>query len=127
MGLAAAPVDPRIGPLNIDTAGGYANDRSSDYIAARVDGDNPVTNSHGRAVKADPCHALNATRCICTCQAGSICTMPNAPKTPNRVIRVDDELWRAAQARAGERGETVSEVVRRALRRYVRTPKSGPH
>lgn len=45
--------------------------------------------------------------------------MPNAPKTPNRVIRVDDELWRAAQARAGERGETVSDVIRRALRRYV--------
>lgn len=45
--------------------------------------------------------------------------MPNAPKTPNRVIRVDDDLWRAAQLKAGERGESVSEVIRRALRRYV--------
>ena len=57
--------------------------------------------------------------CICTCQGVSICTVPNAPKTPNRAIRVDDDLWRAAQLKAGERGESVSEVIRRALRRYV--------
>ena len=46
--------------------------------------------------------------------------MPNQPKTPNRVVRVDDELWHAAQKRAAEKGETVSDVVRGALRRYVR-------
>lgn len=45
--------------------------------------------------------------------------MPNAPRTPNRVIRIDNELWLAAQAEAGRRGETVSDAVRRALRRYV--------
>lgn len=42
------------------------------------------------------------------------------PKTPNRVIRVDDDLWRKAQERAAQRGETVSEAVRKFLRRYVR-------
>lgn len=48
--------------------------------------------------------------------------MPNQPKTPNRVIRVADPLWHAAQAKAAQRGETVSDVVRRALERYVRRP-----
>lgn len=45
--------------------------------------------------------------------------MPNQPKTPGRLIRVDEALWRAAQARAKENGETVSDVVRRALRDYT--------
>lgn len=44
--------------------------------------------------------------------------------TPNRVIRVPEDLWRAAQARAAQRGETVSDVVRRALQRYTR-PRGG--
>jgi hypothetical protein len=39
--------------------------------------------------------------------------------TPNRVVRVEDELWDAAKAKAAERGETVSDAVRRALKRYV--------
>lgn len=47
---------------------------------------------------------------------------PNAPKTPNRVIRVDDELWRAAQAKAEAEARTVSDVVREALRKYVKRP-----
>ena len=38
----------------------------------------------------------------------------------NRVIRVSDRLWKAAQDRADERDETVSEAVRRFLERYVR-------
>ena len=48
--------------------------------------------------------------------------MPNQPKTPSRNVRVPDDLWHAAQAKAAERGETVSDVVRRALERYVRRP-----
>jgi hypothetical protein len=39
---------------------------------------------------------------------------------PIRGIRVSDELWLAALRVAADRGETVSEVVRRALERYVR-------
>ena len=44
---------------------------------------------------------------------------PNKPKTPHRTIRVDDELWHAAQAKASERGENLSDVIRDALRAYV--------
>lgn len=46
--------------------------------------------------------------------------MPNAPKTPLRSIRVDTDLWRAAQAVAAARGESLSDVIRRALVRYVK-------
>ena len=38
---------------------------------------------------------------------------------PNRAIRIPDDEWQAAQEMARANGETVSEVVRRALRRYV--------
>lgn len=42
------------------------------------------------------------------------------PQTPRRTVRVSPELWEKAQDRAEERGETVSDAVRRALERYVR-------
>ena len=38
---------------------------------------------------------------------------------PNRAIRIPDDEWQAAQEAARANGETVSEVVRRALRRYA--------
>ena len=44
--------------------------------------------------------------------------MTRDPKRP-RSVKGSDELWRAAQARADERGEYLSEVIRRALERYV--------
>jgi len=44
--------------------------------------------------------------------------MTRDPKRP-RSVKVSDELWRAAQAKADERGEYLSEVIRRALERYV--------
>jgi antitoxin component of RelBE/YafQ-DinJ toxin-antitoxin module len=48
--------------------------------------------------------------------------MPNQPKAnnPARAIRVSDDLWRAAQAKAADKGTTVSEVVRAALERFVK-------
>ncbi len=48
--------------------------------------------------------------------------MPNqpGPTNPARAVRVEDALWGAAKAKAAERGESVSEVIRRALVRYVR-------
>lgn len=46
--------------------------------------------------------------------------MPNQPRTPARSVRIPDELWRAALHKAEERGESVSDVLRRALERYVR-------
>lgn len=38
----------------------------------------------------------------------------------NRVIRVQETLWLRALARADERGEPLSEAIRRFLERYVR-------
>lgn len=46
--------------------------------------------------------------------------VPNQPATPGRSIRIPDEMWQALRARADERGETVTAVVLRALRRYLR-------
>lgn len=45
--------------------------------------------------------------------------MPNQPKTPQRTIRLDDELWTAARAKAASEGRTVSDVVREALEAYI--------
>lgn len=42
--------------------------------------------------------------------------MPDMP----RAIRIPDYLWFAALDRARDNGETLSEVVRRALERYVK-------
>lgn len=36
-----------------------------------------------------------------------------------RMIRVPDGLWEAAQAKARARGDSLAQVVRDALRRYV--------
>ena len=41
-------------------------------------------------------------------------------RIPMRTVRVPDDEWQAAKERAAERGETVSDAIRRALRRYAR-------
>lgn len=47
--------------------------------------------------------------------------MTDRPKPiPHRTVRVPDDLWRAAQAKAAERGDNLSEVIRQALTRYVK-------
>lgn len=46
--------------------------------------------------------------------------VPNTPGTPRRSIRVPDQLWQAAQAKAEERGEDLSAVLRAALEKYVK-------
>ena len=46
--------------------------------------------------------------------------VPNMPATPNRTVRVSDELWEAAKRAASDQDETVTDVIRRALERYVR-------
>lgn len=38
----------------------------------------------------------------------------------SRVIRVPEDVWQAARKRADEKGETVSEAVRKFLERYGR-------
>lgn len=54
----------------------------------------------------------------------TIGVMPNKPKTTLRNVRVDDELWQAAQAAAEARGETVSEAIRAFLKRYAKSAVS---
>ena len=50
--------------------------------------------------------------------------MANQPRPGNeaRAVRVEQDLWDAAKAKATERGETVSDVIRKALQRYVARP-----
>lgn len=45
---------------------------------------------------------------------------PNQPATPGRSVRIPDELWEALRSRADERGETVTDVILRAIRFYLR-------
>lgn len=45
---------------------------------------------------------------------------PNQPKTPKRSVRVPEDLWRAVLVKAHKHGETVTDVIIRALKRYLR-------
>jgi hypothetical protein len=45
--------------------------------------------------------------------------MTRPPRKP-RSVKVEDDLWTAALAKADERGEVLSEEIRRFLQRYVR-------
>ena len=47
----------------------------------------------------------------------SRCSMSRG--TTHRTVRIEDELWAAARQVATERGENLSEVIRRALVEYV--------
>ena len=40
---------------------------------------------------------------------------------PLRSFRVSNAVWLAAQAKADERNENLSEIIRKALERYVKT------
>lgn len=53
---------------------------------------------------------------------GTLRRMPNQPKTPIKCFRISADLYAAAQAKAAERGETLTSVVVRALERYVKRP-----
>lgn len=46
--------------------------------------------------------------------------VPNQPKTPQRSVRVPDEIWHAAKERADAEGRTLSDVVREALAAYAK-------
>jgi hypothetical protein len=54
--------------------------------------------------------------------AGTISHVPNQPKTKNRVLRVEESLWRAAQEKAKAEGRTLTAVIVAYLKRYVATP-----
>jgi len=40
--------------------------------------------------------------------------------TPRRSIRISEALWVAAQEKAADRGETVTDVIVKALERYTK-------
>lgn len=46
--------------------------------------------------------------------------MPNAPRTPLKSFRIPEDLYREAQQLAADEGQSVSDVVRKALERYVK-------
>jgi NRPS condensation-like uncharacterized protein len=48
--------------------------------------------------------------------------MPNQPRrdNPARSFRIPADLYRQVKAKAAERGETVTDVIVRAFKRYVR-------
>lgn len=45
--------------------------------------------------------------------------MPNRPATKARTVRVPDDLWNAAQQKARARSDSLSQVIREALRKYI--------
>lgn len=51
---------------------------------------------------------------------GRIPTVPNQPKTPMRSVRIPDDIWEAAKAKAAERGDSMTDVIRQALERYAK-------
>lgn len=47
-------------------------------------------------------------------------SMPNAPRTPARTVRITDEVWEAAQTIASAKGITVTSIIRAALDEFIR-------
>lgn len=61
-----------------------------------------------------PPHPLD--RCIYTAHPSEV---PNQPKTPLRSIRIPDDLWQSARDVAAARGDSLGDVIRQALTRYI--------
>jgi predicted HicB family RNase H-like nuclease len=57
--------------------------------------------------------------CVYTSSEGDEVS-PNQPSTPTHTVRIDDDLWRAAMNKAHDQGETLTDVIRRALVAYLR-------
>lgn len=49
--------------------------------------------------------------------------MPTVRKTPQHTVVIDETLWQTARKIAAKRHEKISDVVRRALVRYVERNK----
>lgn len=47
---------------------------------------------------------------------------PATGKTPVRNLRVPDEIWKPALAKAQAEGTTLTQVLTRYLARYIATP-----
>jgi hypothetical protein len=66
---------------------------------------------------------LSKSKSGSTAAAGTITRVPNQPKTPNRVIRVDDDLWREYGAACEAEGGTRSDDLRAHMLRKVKAWK----
>jgi hypothetical protein len=55
------------------------------------------------------------------CDDGNV-PRPATGKTPLRNLRVPDDIWTAALAKARAEGRSLTEVIVAYLRRYVSTP-----
>ncbi len=53
-------------------------------------------------------------------------SVPNAPKTPLRSMRIPDDEWNAAGEAARANGTNLTAVIRAALRDYADTTKTPP-
>jgi predicted HicB family RNase H-like nuclease len=47
--------------------------------------------------------------------------------TTHRTVRIEDGLWKAAQEAAAERGDNLSDVIRRALTSYINERPQSEH
>lgn len=60
--------------------------------------------------------------------AGTMTTVPNQPKTPNRTMRIPDVEWEAWREAADEDGVSITDYVRKTMngsvKRRARKPKS---
>jgi predicted DNA-binding protein len=45
---------------------------------------------------------------------------PRTGQTPNHTVRVPDERWQAAKAKAEREGRTLASVINDCLERYLR-------
>ena len=54
---------------------------------------------------------------------GGLTPRISRPARTTRTIRVEDDLWDAAKRKAEERGDVLSEEIRKFLQRYVRSTK----
>ena len=59
------------------------------------------------------------------CDNGEV-PRPATGKTPNRTLRVPEDIWRAAQEAAADQGRTLTEVIVTYLKRYVATSQRKP-
>lgn len=55
----------------------------------------------------------------CITAGPSVSGVPPPPETPNRNFRCPQDLWEKMLRKAADRGETVTDLILRALRREV--------
>lgn len=58
-------------------------------------------------------------QCTASGYGQDVAARKNPTPTPQHTVQIDDELWDAAQRIAAKRRETVSDIVRHALVKYV--------